>query len=141
MLRSGGLPGGVGADAVDVGEVLAAERAAVDGHARAVEVDYQLAAGPAVVAVGAGLDQGAVGVDEQGDVVEVRDPARVGLLQLRVGGGEGVGDARDERHAGRCLTLLQGDEHVLELPAWAFFPQPHEELTVWPFAGESTGMW
>ena len=59
-------PGQQRAGAVGFPEVLAAERGAADGHARAVVVQQQLLARQAVVALGPTDGEGAAAVDDEG---------------------------------------------------------------------------
>lgn len=61
----GGLACRGGTEAVDVRQVLPGECAAADRHARAVEIDRELAARLSVVTMGARFDQRSIGIDEE----------------------------------------------------------------------------
>jgi hypothetical protein len=75
----------VGADPVNVGQVLAGQSASALRDTGSVIVHGQFPAGLAVVTITTPVGQRPVGVDLQRNIGPFRDPPRVGLLQGRVG--------------------------------------------------------
>ena len=134
-----GIARSVGAEAVDVREVLPGQGTAADRDAWAIEVHHQFAPSLSVVTVAAAVHQRAVGVDHQVDLGPGCPPAGIPLPRFPVGLGQCGGHSLAQREEWGFLALLQCDQHLFERPARAVLAQAHHQLAVGPLPLEFPG--
>ncbi len=125
-----------GAQAVDMRQILAVQRAAADGNAGPVEVHDQLAPGLSVIAVAAAVDQGAVRVDQHANVFPVLAPARVVFPQACIRAPQNALRALHEIGEFAFFVLLQGKQQLPQFPRCAFLVHNDQHLAVRSLAAQ-----